>query len=120
MKRAILIFFVILSSALSAKDVDCVWTYRCCEHQEINGEVQCVTMCEPEIHCPETSAAESTDDDLSAALLKKDELDLDTDSRGSFFGVTICKKGYQMRNGKCQRIFSQPLQAIETSFNSTE
>lgn len=88
MKRAILIFFVTLSlaiPALRASDDDCVWTYRCCEHQEIDREVRCVTMCEPQIHCPKSSEVESTDDDDEAVALKESEPDLDPDSRGSFF-----------------------------------
>lgn len=124
MKRAILSFFVILSlviPALRTSDDDCVWTYRCCKHQEINGEVQCVTMCEPDIHCPKPSEFESTDDDEESAALKDSEPDLDQGSLGSFFiSLPIRRKGYQMHNGRCRRMFDRPHEAIKTNSNVTE
>ena len=76
---------------------NCIWNYRCCAHERVNGEIKCIEMCQPEIKC---------DDDL--------ESDVESFISGpatafQTFSVNIpsaCRKGFRKDDdGVCRRVF---------------
>jgi len=94
MKRLISGLLLILLSALiaAANHQDCVWTYRCCEFKESDGQTACAKMCEAEINCDRSTieAPEDLDNAESAPPLS--------------IKFWTCKQGHRFFNGKCRKV----------------
>ncbi|CAO1429512.1 unnamed protein product [Diamesa hyperborea] len=75
---------------------NCIWNYRCCAHEKVNGEIKCIEMCQPEIKC---------DDDVPSDV----ETFISPVTAFQAFSVNIpsaCRKGYRRDDdGICRRVF---------------
>lgn len=80
---------------ISCSEDDCVWKYKCCAFKEIDGQVQCVKMCEPQVTCQTSDVVEIFEEKIDDNRLA------DYSIRG------VCRTGYQFHNGRCRRIFGK-------------
>lgn len=95
----------ILVLTLCSDDENCVWKYRCCSFGEIDGEVKCLKMCEPEITCEEINQSD-------VESFKPDNGNDDQLAPLSLSG--LCRGGHQFINGRCRRIFGKTRQRNPT------
>lgn len=50
----LLIFFSCGLNSETPEEKDfknCVWKYKCCKYQNVNGTISCSEVCDPEINC---------------------------------------------------------------------
>lgn len=84
------------SIELQPDNKNCIWNYRCCAHEKVNGEIKCIEMCQPEIKC---------DDDVESDV----ESFISPAAAFSTFGFHLpsaCRKGYRKDDdGICRRVF---------------
>lgn len=90
----LLIFTTFVCVSGSTDDNNCVWSYKCCAFKEINGEVNCVQMCEPEINCQEVK------DEVGEVEVFEEN----TEANSRFSIRTACKRGFLFNNGRCRRV----------------
>ncbi|CAO1431913.1 unnamed protein product [Diamesa tonsa] len=80
----------------SVLEVTTVNITKCCAHEKVNGEIQCIEMCQPEIKC---------DDDVPSDV----ESFISPVTAFQAFSVNIpsaCRKGYRRDDdGICRRVF---------------
>ena len=88
--KVLLLMLSMICVALCTDD-NCVWTYKCCSFTEVNGQVSCERMCEPEINC---------------ATMRNEVTMIEDDDDGPLeMKATICRKGFQFYRGRCRRVF---------------
>lgn len=96
------IFLMLCFTGLCFGDEDCTWLYKCCEFKTINGEVECETMCEPEIKCePQKN---NVDDQVE--IFAGDNND---QGQAEAFSIMsgVCRRGFKTYNGRCRRIINK-------------
>lgn len=76
---------------------NCIWNYRCCKHEKVDGEIKCIEMCQPEIKC---------DDDVESDVESSIDGPAMAFQTFSFNVPTPCRKGFRKDNdGICRRVF---------------
>lgn len=72
-----------------------MWSYKCCDLKELNGEKSCARMCEPEIKC------QGQDDNDVEVFEENTEQNAQISLRGA------CRSGFKFYNGRCRRVLGQ-------------
>lgn len=95
-----LIIVLCFAGVSSSTDGNCKWIYKCCEFKQINDEVKCVKMCEPEIKC---EAQPNSDYDVET--FSADNVQGQSEAFSMKSGA--CRRGFQLSSGRCRRIIRQ-------------
>lgn len=105
-KTEILLMFIVLIAVKTVScsiDENCVWTYKCCEFKETDGEVKCEKMCEPEIQCK---------------VLNNDEMEkLEVENNAPSSIRVGCSRGFQYYDDKCRRVFGKTRERLQKPTN---
>lgn len=99
----ILMLLSALTFITCSNDEDCVWNYKCCSFKEVNGEVTCEKMCEPEINCDVKN--QSDVDDLNNDV---EVFNGDIPFMPASLKTMRCRQGFTFYNHKCRRVFGRP------------
>lgn len=97
-------YFIFIISAfifgVKSSDKDCVWSYKCCKYQEIEGVISCTELCDPLINCDLVQVVEKNS-------ISEDNQEYSIQPAGFAFRPQSrhCKPGYRLDSrGSCRKI----------------
>lgn len=112
-----LVLVCVVSLETKIDENGCVWSYKCCEFKEINGNVTCFRLCEPEINCEPT---ETPDDQNQTEVVEEPIFQKPAAFAFSMNANHICRKGFRLDSkGICKRVFGAPVEKTTPANNDS-
>lgn len=108
MKLLFVLLFVLVATInctieMQPDNKNCIWNYKCCAHEKVNGAIKCVEMCQPEIKC---------DGDVESDVESFINSPVQAIQTFSINLPVACRKGFRRDDeGICRRVFGATTKA---------